>query len=126
VVVGRAPYCPRHAGVVRALAHAPEEEREYPDVGNRAPSLCEWMAAALEESVQPLLAHYRAYRPDSSVAPESLTMAPTGTPRVRGWEHRWRLLDHTGPLATPTGTIPPTGRRVELQMAEVYLSLIHI
>jgi hypothetical protein len=27
-----------------------------------------------------------------------MTMA--GTARIRGWEHRWRLLDHTGPLAT--------------------------
>jgi hypothetical protein len=58
------------------------------------------MAAALEESVQPLLAHYQAYKPDSTVAPESLTMASTGTPRVRGWEHRWRLVDSTGPLLT--------------------------
>lgn len=27
---------------------------------------------------------------------------------------------HTGPLLSPSGTIPPTGRRVELQVAEVY------
>jgi hypothetical protein len=99
-VLEGATYCPRHAGVVRALQHAPEEEREYPDVGNRAPSLCEWMAAALEESVRPLLDHYQAYKPDTWAAPETLTMAPTGTPRVRGWEHRWRLVDATGPLLT--------------------------
>lgn len=27
---------------------------------------------------------------------------------------------HTGPLVTPAGTIPPTGRRVELRFAELY------
>lgn len=27
---------------------------------------------------------------------------------------------HTGPLQSPAGEIPPTGRRVELQIAEVY------
>ncbi len=27
---------------------------------------------------------------------------------------------HTGPLKTPAGEIPPTGRRVDLQIAEVY------
>jgi steroid delta-isomerase-like uncharacterized protein len=34
-------------------------------------------------------------------------------------EHIGRFT-HTGPLLTPTGPIPPTGRRVELQFAEVY------
>jgi steroid delta-isomerase-like uncharacterized protein len=34
-------------------------------------------------------------------------------------EHIGRFT-HTGPLPTPTGEIPPTGRRVELQFAEVY------
>ncbi len=29
-------------------------------------------------------------------------------------------LTHTGPLLTPAGEIPPTGRRVELQFAEIY------
>jgi hypothetical protein len=27
-------------------------------------------------------------------------MTQAGIPRIRGWEHRWRLIDHTGPLAT--------------------------
>lgn len=27
---------------------------------------------------------------------------------------------HTGPLLSPSGSIPPTGRRVELQIAEIY------
>jgi hypothetical protein len=85
---------------VRALLHAPEEERDYPDIANRAPSLCEWMAATLETSMLQLMAHFQAQKPDSWVAPENLTLAPTGTPRVRGWEHRWRLVDSTGPLLT--------------------------
>ena len=29
-------------------------------------------------------------------------------------------LTHTGPLLTPAGEIAPTGRRVELQIAEIY------
>ena len=34
-------------------------------------------------------------------------------------EHIGRFT-HTGPLVTPGGEIPPTGRRVEIQIAEFY------
>jgi len=100
VVFGGAPYCPRHAGVVRAIARAPEEEREFPEVDNRAPSLCEWMAESLEPGMLQLIGHYQAQRPGSRLAPEALTVVQAGTPRVRGWEHRWRLVDDTGPIVT--------------------------
>jgi predicted ester cyclase len=32
----------------------------------------------------------------------------------------WGRGTHTGPLETPKGTIPPTGRRVEWQLCFVY------
>jgi hypothetical protein len=86
--------------VVHAVARAPEEERDYPDVDNRAPSLCEWMAASLEPVMLQLLGHYQAQRPGSRPAPQAVTLVPAGTPRVRGWEHRWRLVDDTGPILT--------------------------
>ena len=34
-------------------------------------------------------------------------------------EHVGRFT-HTGPLLSPTGEIPPTGRHVELRFAEIY------
>src|ERR1035437_10802886 len=50
-VVSGVPYCRRHAGVVRALAAQPDELRLWPDVSNRAASLCEWIVTDLRLGV---------------------------------------------------------------------------
>jgi hypothetical protein len=99
-VVGEAVYCRRHAGVMAALLTLPEEDRECPDLDNRAPSLLEHVARRLHQGAVQMLQARGAEYPGSSIVVDALHMAMAGTPRVRGWEHRWRLLDHTGPLAT--------------------------
>jgi hypothetical protein len=83
-----------------AVLALPDEERELPDIDNRAPSLLEYMARRLHAGAVELLQQEGAQRPGSAITVDSLHATMAGTPRVRGWEHRWRLLDHTGPLST--------------------------
>jgi hypothetical protein len=99
-VVGEAVYCRRHAGVMAALLTLPEEDRGCPDLDNRAPSLLEHVARRLHQGAVQMLQARGAEYPGSSIVVDALHMTMAGTPRVRGWEHRWRLSDHTGPLAT--------------------------
>ena len=93
-------YCRRHAGVVAAVLTLPDEEREFPDLDNRAPSLLEYIARRVHPIAVELLQQEGAARPGSTINVDAMHVTMAGTPRVRGWEHRWRLLDHTGPLAT--------------------------
>ena len=93
-------YCRRHAGVIVALLAQPEYERDVPDLDNRAPSLVEFMARRLHAGVVQLLQAIGAEHPGASIASDGLHAAMSGSPRVRGWEHKWRLFDNTGPLAT--------------------------
>lgn len=99
-VVGGAVFCARHAGVVQALLTVPEDERDFPDVNNRAPSLCEWVALSIEPPVLYVMQEMATRRPGATVVRDGLHLVMAGTPRVRGWEHKWRLVDHTGPLQT--------------------------
>ena len=99
-VVGEAVYCRRHASVMAAFLTLPEEDRKRPDLDNRAPSLLEYVARRLHQPVVQMLQARGAESPGSSIVVDALHMTMAGTARIRGWEHRWRLLDHTGPLAT--------------------------
>lgn len=99
-LVAGGAYCRRHAGVMAAVLTLPEEERELPDLSNRAPSLLEFTARRLHEGAVQLMQAEGATKPGSSIHVDAMHVTMAGTPRVRGWEHRWRLLDNTGPLAT--------------------------
>jgi hypothetical protein len=99
IVDGRV-FCRRHAGIMVAILDLPDYERELPDLANRAPSLVEFMARRLHAGVVQLLQAIGAEHPGASIAADGLHATMSGAPRVRGWEHKWRLLDNTGPLAT--------------------------
>jgi hypothetical protein len=99
IVDGRV-FCRRHAGIMVAILDLPEYERELPDLANRAPSLVEFMARRLHAGVVQLLQAIGAEHPGASIAADGLHATMSGAPRVRGWEHKWRLFDNTGPLAT--------------------------
>jgi hypothetical protein len=86
--------------VIAALLTLPEEDRERPDLDNRAPSLLEHVTRRLHEPAVQMLLARGAGSPGSSIVVDAIHMTMAGTPRIRGWEHRWRLLDNTGPLAT--------------------------
>jgi hypothetical protein len=83
-----------------ALLTLPEDDRELPDLDNRAPSLLEYEARQLHQAAVQMLQARGAQSLGSSIAVDALHLTLAGTPRLRGWEHRWRLFDHTGPLAT--------------------------
>ena len=97
VVVDGKPYCRRHAGIVRALAQLSSESKEQgPDLDNRAPSLCEWIANDIDGEVQTMLTSARGANEDWKIAADPLTLILAGTPRRRTWERNWKLADHTG------------------------------
>jgi hypothetical protein len=100
LLVQGAVYCRRHLGIVNALLLVPPEEREFPDITNRAPSLSEWMANRLDPSLRALMDRYVSSNPDCRLVVDVLHLVISGVPRVRGWEHKWRLVDHTGPRLT--------------------------
>lgn len=99
-MVANSVYCRRHAGIMAAVLALPDEERELPDLDNRAPSLLEYIARRLHASAVQLLQQEGGAHPGSAINVDPMHATMAGTPRVRGWEHRWRLLDQTGPLAT--------------------------
>jgi hypothetical protein len=83
-----------------ALLSVPEEERDFPDLDNRAPSLVEFMARRLHAGIVSILEVTAAAHPGASIGTDGLHITRTGMPRVRGWQHQWRLFDPTGPLTT--------------------------
>jgi hypothetical protein len=101
IVDGRV-HCRRHAGIMVAILDLPDYERELPDLANRAPALVEFMARRLHAGMVQLLQAVGAEHPGASIAADGLhaTVSGSGAHRSRGWEHKWRLYDNTGPLAT--------------------------
>ena len=99
IVDGRV-HCRRHAGIMVAILDLPEYERELPDLSNRAPALVEFMARRLHAGMVQLLQAVGAEHPGASIAADGLHATVSGAHRARGWEHKWRLYDNTGPLAT--------------------------
>ena len=91
-------YCRRHAGVARALEVVSPDERQPPDLDNRAPSLCAWMAEALDHGARAIVADWGAQHAGSSMSAGPLALVISRQPAARGWEYRWLLSDHTGRL----------------------------
>jgi len=108
LVVAGEPYCRRHASIIRALEHVPVGERDLPEVDNRAPSLCEWMAARCDGYLGQLMQSLAARHAGSKFTTDGLHLVFSGVPRVHAWEHTWRVVDHTGPLYTVTVRVEET------------------
>ncbi|MGI8609035.1 MAG: hypothetical protein ACR2MY_07375 [Candidatus Dormibacteria bacterium] len=98
-LVDGTPFCRRHVAIARALTHHSSAYAVAPDIENRAPSLCEWVAAAIDARVMGAMQEARSAQPGSTVSTEPLELVLEGTPRKRYWERSWKLADHTGPLA---------------------------
>ncbi|MBV8195038.1 MAG: hypothetical protein JOY80_05865 [Candidatus Dormibacteraeota bacterium] len=93
-VVDGVTYCRRHAGTMRALGSRGAHRAGLPDVSNRGPSLVNYIANHLDESMTALL--QRAAHADEQVLGDpEVTMAfdPERNPR---WERSWRLVESTG------------------------------
>lgn len=98
VVFEKQSYCRRHAGVMHALSYLPPNERQPPDVGNRAASLCEWTSAALDERMRAILTESGVGGGGALLVVDPLTVSLMGTPRIRTWVHSWKVVDQTGTL----------------------------
>jgi hypothetical protein len=80
-IVDNRVFCRRHAGIMVAILDQPEDERELPDLDNRAPSLVEHMARRLHGGVVQLLQAIGAEHPGASIAADGLHATMSGSPR---------------------------------------------
>jgi hypothetical protein len=87
-------YCRRHAGTVQAIGELSRDPNGFPDLNDRAPSLVNWIARDLDQSIRRLLG--RAARGGESViVDESVRLAHDPARKAR-WERSWRIVEHTG------------------------------
>jgi hypothetical protein len=89
-------YCRRHSGVVRAITANTLELFEYPDIDNRAASLCEWVANDLDPLLRALLMELRGGHDSEQVSRLPMRLVIQRQPAARAWVHAWTLSDHTG------------------------------
>jgi hypothetical protein len=106
-------YCRRHAGTVQAIGELAKDPNGFPDLNDRAPSLVNWIARDLDQSVRRLLG--RAARSGESViVDESVRLAHDPARKAR-WERSWRIVEHTGLIL-----------KVTVHVAEDNDSLVHV
>ncbi len=94
-VVGEAPYCRRHAGVVTAIAAVDESPASPPDLDNRAASLVMWVGHDLEDRVR-MLVEPRAGQTGLELVDEPIRFVHRELQRPRAWVRGWKLIDQTG------------------------------
>ena len=106
-------YCRRHAGTVQAIGELAKDPNGFPDLNDRAPSLVNWIARDLDQSIRRLLG--RAARTGESViVDESVRLAHDPARKAR-WERSWRIVEHTGLVL-----------KVTVHMSEDNESLVHV
>jgi hypothetical protein len=87
-------YCRRHAGTVQAIGELSKDPNGFPDLNDRAPSLVNWVARDLDESIRRLLGR-TARSGESVIVDESVRLAHDPARKAR-WERSWRIVEHTG------------------------------
>jgi hypothetical protein len=98
VLVEGLPYCRRHVAVAEALLAHEEGLAAAPDIHNRAPSLCAWVANSIDDEVRSLLTAAVGGKPGVAIVADPLELLLEGTPRMRYWERSWKLSDNLGTL----------------------------
>jgi len=93
-------YCRRHGSTVAALGPQGSDPLTHPDVGNRAPSLVNWVANDLDTPVRDILS--RLSHPDERVLSDQEVTLVHDQHRQPHWERSWRLVDHTGVIVKVT------------------------
>ncbi|HXO66388.1 MAG TPA: EAL domain-containing protein [Candidatus Dormibacteraeota bacterium] len=95
-VIDGVAYCRRHAGVVRAMEKSEAGPSQRPEVYNRAPSLCEWVANELDGGIRAIMIMTQRVHPGTSIGTRPLHCVLNGMPRRPMWYRSWMLQDHTG------------------------------
>lgn len=93
-LVGGVVYCRRHAGTIAALGSAAATNGSLPELGNRGPSLVNWVAGAIDDGVVGLLE--RVARVGETVKTETAVTVIFDAKRRRRWERSWKLIENTG------------------------------
>ena len=88
-------YCRRHAGMIAALAQSTYIDHR-PDVSNRAPSLANWVADAIDDRVVSLLEAQLDAAADETLLVDSISYYFIAAGRHHRWERAWKVLTHTG------------------------------
>jgi hypothetical protein len=94
------PYCRRHASTIQALGRLAGDPLSHPDVGNRAPSLVNWVANDLDPPVREILSRL-AHAGERVLSDQEVTLVHDQNRQPR-WERSWRLVDHTGVIVKIT------------------------
>ncbi|MFN2582019.1 MAG: hypothetical protein ABR498_04670 [Candidatus Dormibacteria bacterium] len=103
VVVNGVRFCRRHAGTMRALGSRGRHRAALPDVGNRGPSLVNFIADEVNDFMVHLLE--TAARPDEHVVADAEVEMAFDADRNPRWERSWRLLESTGVLMKITVSV---------------------
>lgn len=106
-------YCRRHASTVQAIGELAKDPNGFPDLNDRAPSLVNWIARDLDQSIRRLLGR-TARSGESVVVDESVRLAHDPARKAR-WERSWRIVEHTGLVL-----------KVTVHVSEDNDSLVHV
>jgi len=89
-VISGVAYCPRHAGVVRAIASSSSPD-ERPPVKCRAPSLSAWFADMLDPKIEELLSRFGEAGYSHRVVRNGLSHRLGTLPAHHHWEESWKV-----------------------------------
>lgn len=93
VVVRDRVYCRRHAGVAAALPNdLLQTQSPLPDLDNRAPSLVNWVAQAIDSEVRRLLLQELDASGGGELVSDPTILVFVGIDRRRAWERTWKLV----------------------------------
>ena len=92
-MVGGVVYCRRHASTITALGED-ADPASFPELDNRGPSLVDWMADALNDTVVEML--QSTARESETVKTEEEVTLVFDAYRRRRWERSWKLIENTG------------------------------
>jgi hypothetical protein len=93
-------YCRRHGSTIKALGPQASDPLARPDVGNRAPSLVNWIANDLDSPARDVLSKL-AHAGERVLSDQDVAMVVDQNRQPR-WERSWRLVDHTGVIVKIT------------------------
>jgi hypothetical protein len=89
-VLSGVAYCPRHAGVVKAIAGSSTPD-ERPPVKCRAPSLTAWFADMLNPQIDEILSRFSEAGYEHHLVRHGLSHRIGNVPAHHHWEQRWEV-----------------------------------